>query len=281
MLVASLETVLTDETTCYRHGDRTAAVSCQVCERPICTNCMTQASVGFHCPQCVKSSGQKVIRARDIGSTRPPVTVALIATNVLIHLVARSVVIDGTGLRVRGLLFGPLVQEGEWWRVVTAGFLHADFFHLGFNMFLLWILGQSLERSIGSVRFVLAYFAGLLGGSLAVTVFNFEIPGLGASGAVLGLAGAMVAILWSQGRSIKETPLGGLLVINLVLPLISPQISFWGHAGGAAFGFVAGWILAGLPRQAKVPENMATAMTGALCFVLFAACLFVPAALGY
>ncbi len=242
---------------------------------------MTQASVGFHCPQCVKSSGQKVIRGRDIGTERPPVTVALIATNVLIHLLAGSVMIQGTGLRVWGLLFGPLVQEGEWWRVVTAGFLHADLFHLGFNMFLLWILGQSLERGIGSVRFLIAYMAGLLGGSLAVTIFNFEIPGLGASGAVLGLAGAMVAVLWSQGRSIKETPLGGLLVINLVLPLLSPQISFWGHAGGAAFGFVAGWILAGLPRQISLPENTATAMAGGFCAVLFAACLFLPAALGY
>ena len=273
--------MLDDLTTCYRHDDRNAAVSCQRCERPVCTDCMTQASVGFHCPECLRSGGQKVVRARDIGTAKPPVTVALIVINAAIHLLAPNVTIDELPLEFQGLLFGPLVQEGEWWRLITSGFFHADLFHIGFNMFLLWTLGQGLERALGPVRFGLIYLAGLLGGSLAVTIFQFETPTLGASGAVLGLAAAYVPLLWSQGRSIRETPLGGLVILNLVLPLLSPRISFWGHAGGVAFGFAASWLLMNLPERYRKSTSASAAVLGGFCAVLFIAAVAIPSVLGY
>jgi len=242
---------------------------------------MTQASVGFHCPECVRSGSQRVIRGRELTARRPPVTVTLIAVNVAVFFLDRAILIDGLTLRQRGFLFGPLVQTGEWWRVVTAGFLHADLLHLGFNMFLLWILGQNLERLLGSARFAVIYLAGLLGGSLAATLFDFSSGGLGASGAVLGIAGALVAVLWSSGRSIRETPLGGLLLLNLALPLLSPQISFWAHAGGALGGFVAGWLLLNLPGRLRNTDNAGVAVVSGLCALLLAASVLGPVALGY
>lgn len=274
------ERVLSDETTCYRHHDRRAAVRCQRCERAICTDCMSQASVGFHCPSCLAESGQKVVRARDVGAGRPPATTAILAVTVAVFL-AQNAVVSGRTVELWGLLVGPWVQDGDWWRIVTAGFLHADLLHLGFNMFFLWVLGGSLERGIGAARFVVIYFAGLIGGSLAVLLFNFESAGLGASGAVLGLAGAIVAILRTNGRPLSDTPFGGLLVLNLVLPILSPMISFWAHAGGALFGFVAGWLIVGLPRLFERPERDGTVAAVGLCAVLFAASLILPTALGY
>ena len=226
--------MLDDNTTCYRHGEQTAAVSCQRCERPICTSCMSQASVGFHCQECAKSGAQKVIRARDISRARTPVTVTLIALNVAAFLLRDLIVDPPLNLTNWGLLFGPAVQDGEWWRIITSGFLHANLLHLGFNMYALWIFGPTLERGLGSIRFTLAYASGLIGGAAAVMLFNFNTPTLGASGAVLGLAGALAAVLWSRGVAITQTSLGGIFIINLALPLLVPQISFWGHLGGLA-----------------------------------------------
>ena len=280
MTVPDDDSVLSDQTACYRHDDRRAAVRCQRCERAICTSCMTQASVGFHCPVCLGEAGQRVLRPRDLQAGRPPATVAILAVTAVTFLL-QSVVINGASVEIWGILVGQWVQAGDWWRVVTAGFLHADLFHLGFNMFLLWVLGGSLERGIGSVRFAIVYFAGLVGGSLAVMLFNFDSAGLGASGAVLGLAGATVAILRVRGRPISETPLGGLLLFNLIFPLLSPVISFWAHAGGALFGFVAGWLIAGLPAALGRAERDGTIAAAALVVVLYGAALVVPSALGY
>jgi membrane associated rhomboid family serine protease len=270
--------VLDDNTMCYRHGDRVAAVSCQRCERPICPSCMTQASVGFHCPECTRSGGQRVVRARDLTNRRPPVTVGLIAINLVAFLLQRSVIgPDGSTIGDRGLLFGPLVEDGEWWRVVTSGFLHANLLHIGFNMYALWIFGHPLERALGSVRFALSYLGGLLGGAVAVLVFNFTTPTLGASGAVLGLAGALAAVLWSRGIAITQTSLGGIFILNLALPLLIPRISFWGHFGGIAGGFAVGWLLSWLPDRYGRSMTSAVAAAAVLCGALFVAAITLPA----
>jgi membrane associated rhomboid family serine protease len=243
---------------------------------------MTQASVGFHCPECARTGAQRVVRARDLSTRRPPVTVTLIVLN-LGAFVARNAVVSGSGQTLSdwGFLFGPAVQDGEWWRVVTSGFLHANLLHIGFNMYALWIFGQPLERVLGSLRFAVAYAGGLLGGAVAVLVFNFTVPTLGAAGAVLGLAGALAAVLWSRGIAITQTSLGGIFIINLALPLLVPRISFWGHLGGIAGGFAAGWLLSWLPERFGQSVASAVAAAAALCVLLFVAAIAAPAALGY
>src|SRR5688572_12915568 len=134
--------------TCYRHPDRRAGVVCQRCDRPICPDCMRQASVGFHCPECTKTSGQRVVRAAEL-RTKPVVTNVLIALNLAVFVAGIS---SGLETKDRFILDGGLVGEGfdpsgaeivgvahgEWWRIVTSGFLHANLIHIGFNMWILY-----------------------------------------------------------------------------------------------------------------------------------------------
>ena len=257
--------VLTEDTTCYRHPAIRAAVGCQRCGRPICPQCMSQASIGHHCPECLTDGGQQVYTARSLPRGGQTVAAVLIAVNVVAYL---AQVATADRLTVDGLLLGPVVADGEWWRVLTSAFLHGSLIHLGFNMYGLWILGQPLEQALGRVRFLLVYLAGLLGGSAAVLAFDYGQATLGASGAVLGLAGALAAVLWSRGISLTQTSLGFVLALNLALPLLATRISFWGHFGGIAAGFAAGWLLSWLPVRfgRSIPESIA-AVAG-LCVAL-------------
>lgn len=268
---------------CYRHPDRNAAVGCQRCDRPICTQCMHSASVGFHCSECVKGSGQRVYRAADVLNRPPQLTYALIGINVAVFVI-QFVVGSGSALQGRvfqeGVLFGPLVADGEFWRLVTGGFLHSGLLHIAFNSYALYIFGPTLERGIGSLRMGLIYAGGLMGGSLAVMAFNFGTPTLGASGAVLGLAGGLAAVLAARGQSIMQTSLGGIFLINLALPLLVPRISFWGHFGGIAGGFIVGAALAYLPARLGQSEQTANLVAGAVAVVLGVAAVGVAYAGG-
>lgn len=216
--------------------------------------------MGFHCPECTKSGAQKTIRVADFV---PRVTYSLMAISILMFFAQQA--IDG-GLR--GSLFnsyvlhGPDVQNGEVWRIVTAGFLHGSILHLGFNMYALYIFGPSLERAIGGLQTLLIYMGGLLGGSAAVLAFNFGFNTLGASGAVLGLAGGLASVLWSRGINITQTSLGAIFLINLALPILVPGISFWGHFGGIFGGALVGAAVGFLPAQVgqKAPAVIAGAM---------------------
>lgn len=226
---------------------------------------MHQASIGHHCESCAKTGSQQVYNARNLPANRPPLVVALIAINVVAFLA--NEVLSGE-LNFRGVLFGPLIQDGEWWRIISSGFLHRGLIHLGMNMYGLWILGQSLEEGLGKLRFGLVYLAGLLGGSFAVLAFGFQQPTLGASGAVLGLAGALAAVLWARGISLTQTSLGFILALNLAIPVLIPGISFWGHLGGIFAGFAGGWLISWLPIRYGQSQQTALAATGALCAAL-------------
>ncbi len=244
------------EVMCYRHPDREFAVGCQRCDRPICVECMRSASVGHHCPDCAKTGSQKVIRGRDL-QFRP------VLTQVLLGLIAAvfvaQAVSGGSGFLSGavyrdGVLFGPFVADGELWRIVTSGFLHASLWHIGFNAYALWLFGQTVERAVGSLRMGLIYAGGLFGGASAVLAFNFDQPTLGASGAVLGLAGGLAGIVMARGGDIRQTNLGGIFLMNLALPILFPGISFWGHAGGIAGGFAVGYLLASMQNRTRQPS---------------------------
>jgi len=239
--------VSTQIQTCYRHSDRRAGVVCQRCDRPICPDCMRQASVGFHCPECTKQGAQKIIRPDQLLRTRPIVTQVLIALNVAIFVAG-----IGSGMETRdrftldgGLIatgFNPFtsqligVANGEWWRLVTSGFLHANLIHIGFNMFVLYRLGQLLEPVLGRARFALAYVVALLGGSLGVMLLDPNALTVGASGAVFGLMGVAVAVFRSRGINVMDTGLGATILLNLAFTFAIPGISIGGHIGGLAAG---------------------------------------------
>ena len=248
--------MVTDNATCYRHPHNGAATACHRCDRPICVECMKSASVGFHCPECVKSSGQKVIRPSDLQRT-PQFTMALIAINV-VAFVAQTVTNDQ--VTVDGWLLGRSIQEGEYWRLLTSGFLHGGLIHIAFNMYLLNMLGRELERNLGAVRTGLIYFGALFGGSAAVVWFNWSSNTLGASGAVMGLGGAFAAVLYGLGQNPTQSPVFRLVLLNLALPLLVGGISFWGHFGGAAAGAIMATIVFTLPRRNVMSQQAANVL---------------------
>jgi membrane associated rhomboid family serine protease len=239
--------------TCYRHPGRETGVSCSACGRPICTDCMTATPVGMRCPECARQR-TKVRTAQHVRAAGEahPVTRALIAVNVLAYLaeiVTGSGGLNGGGggtVFVDGATLGHFhgadigVANGEYWRLITGGFLHASIIHIGFNMYLLWILGRMLEPAIGSVRFTAVYFTSLLAGSCGSMLLEPQVPTIGASGAVFGLMGCAYFELRNRGIDPFQAGIGWLILINLGLSLFLNNISIGGHIGGLIAGALAG-----------------------------------------
>lgn len=167
-----------------------------------------------------------------------------------------------------GLNRDLLAITHEWYRLVTAGFLHFGLLHLGMNMFLLYQLGDMLERPLGRIGFSLLYGACLLGGSLGVLVIESNSRGLhgGASGAVFGLMAAATIGLYRRGVNVFQSGIGTLLVINLILTFTIPGISIGGHLGGAITGAVCG--VAMLPPPWKRSSRWLIYAVPSLCAVV-------------
>jgi membrane associated rhomboid family serine protease len=154
-----------------------------------------------------------------------------------------------------GALYGPLVVSGEWWRLISSGFVHDGILHIGLNMFALYQVGTFVEFVTGPRRMLTIYFISMLGSGLAVVAFAFMQPTIGASGAIFGLFGALVALgirLGPRGRGLIMQTLP-IILINLVFTFSIPSISKAAHVGGLLIGFIAAFVLVRLPRQAQ-PE---------------------------
>lgn len=173
------------------------------------------------------------------------VTMALIAVNVVFF--AYTTVLDPESLSGRlteaqvqlGLNEQFLRLDGEWYRLLTSGFMHFGLIHIGFNMYLLYMLGQMLEPAVGRVKFLLVYVAALLGGSAGSLVLDGRTAiSAGASGAVFGLMALAFVGYYLNGANPLNTSIGSLLMINLVITFLFPRISIGGHLGGAAAGAV-------------------------------------------
>ncbi len=233
-----------EATACYRHPDRPTGVICQRCDRYICTKCMHQASVGVHCPECVKGNKQKVYTRTNLPGSDATVTRVLIGLNVAVFLLQfvlwdATLSSDGETARHLAVNGSAIDFHGEWWRIITSGFGHFGIFHLLMNMYSLYILGPLLEKRLGPVRFSLAYAASLVGGSMGGLLVKPDSFGMGASGAIFGLLGLVVMIFRSQGISIAQSQLGPVLLLNLFISL-SGYVSFGGHAGGFVVGLALG-----------------------------------------
>jgi membrane associated rhomboid family serine protease len=184
------------------------------------------------------------MKMRDI-ATKPRVTFGLIAFNVIAFLGEEGQLsISGSAIH------GPIIENGvlyryavgvehQYWRLVTSGFLHENLLHIGFNMYLLYLLGMMLEPALGSVKFAAIYFTSLLAGSLGA-LFATGAPSLGASGAIFGLMGAAVVELRARRMSVMESGIGGLILINLILSFTLANISVGAHIGGLIGGALAG-----------------------------------------
>jgi membrane associated rhomboid family serine protease len=198
---------------------------------------MIPAAVGQRCPECAgRTARQRIVRPRAAGGAHEPrLTIALIVINVIAFALERGGQVNTRAFQ-QGALYGPAVANGDWWRVITSGFLHASIPHIFFNMLLLWWLGSALERYVGPLRMGIIYFLSLLGGSAGALLLSPNALTVGASGAIFGLAGALF-VLERQGLQLAG-PVLPLLALNLIFTFANPNISKGGHIGGLVAGIL-------------------------------------------
>ena len=260
--------------TCYRHPNRETGVSCSNCGRPICPDCMTPTPVGMRCPECARERTKVTRGAVGPGRYDAPATYVLIVLNVAAYLAeiagggggldpGRSSVLLDFGL------FGPFVAEGEWYRLLTSGFLHASIIHIGFNMFALYFLGRILEPGIGTPRFVALYFVSLFAGSFGALLLDPNALTIGASGAVFGIFGATFVIARSRGVDALASSIGIVLLLNLAITFGRPEISIGGHLGGLAAGLLCAFVIVAGDRGALGPRRLPVELAAMIAIGLF------------
>lgn len=271
---------------------------------------MHQASVGFHCPECVAAEHTRTVNPIRAGFARPVLTIALIVINAAVwvggQVVWRSSDALDTSAAVitKWALFASIptqvsqvggrpvysgylgVAEGQWYRLLSAGFIHAGLIHIAMNMWVLYVLGRIIETQLGRSRMGLIYFASLFAGSLGALLLAPNVPTVGASGAIFGLMGAILAIAKARGIALRNTGLVGLVVLNLVITFsLSRYISVGAHVGGLIGGAVAGLVVVDLPdrmRNADRRTRMMVSWAGGigLCLVFIASAIVVANAAG-
>ena len=262
---------------CYRHPGRETGVACSNCGRPICTDCMTTTSVGMRCPDCARQK-TKVKTMSQV--EQPTLTYILIAINVIVGI---GVFAGGTGsagvspLIEHGAVSRFDLGEGEYWRLLTSGFLHSESnpLHLLFNMFALYVLGTMLEPAVGRLRFGLIYFVSLLAGAFGAVLLEPLAPTVGASGAVFGLMGAAVVVMRNRGISPMESGIGLWIGLNLLITFTVPNISIGGHIGGLIGGALAAFLLFELVDRVRMPAMAATGLTAAIGAISIAGAIAV------
>ncbi|WP_282695053.1 rhomboid family intramembrane serine protease [Streptomyces sp. CC208A] len=252
---------------CYRHPGTETGIRCTRCEKPICPECMISASVGFQCPDCVRSgsgtghaAGANQARTLAGGRVRNDdrlITKILIGINVLVYVL---VLIGGdrlvAELSLIGRAFDPLlvenvgVADGEWYRLLTATALHQEPWHILFNLIGLWVIGGIVEPELGRSRYaLLCLLSGLAGSVLAYAVAAPNQPSLGASGIVYGLIGAWVVL--ARRRRHDMRPVALFVALSLLLTFTRPGISWEAHIGGLVAGLLVTYVFVHAPRDRR------------------------------
>src|SRR5215211_4030861 len=252
--------------TCYRHPKRETGVRCSNCERPICPDCMTSTPVGMRCPECARQ-GHTTVRTMRSVTDEPALTYVLIGINVLVaigSMLGGGVGTTSSSLTDDGGVSQHFIADGEYWRLLTAGFLHVGLFHLATNMLSLWILGSMLEPAFGRWRFGLIYLVSLLCGSFGALLMSPDNVTVGASGAIFGLLGAAAVLARNRGFSLMESGLGIWIGLNLLITFTIPNISIGGHLGGLVGGGLCALALVDLPERVRVSRYL----PAAVCVVL-------------
>jgi membrane associated rhomboid family serine protease len=276
---------------CYRHPDRETYLSCSECGRPICTECMTPAPVGQRCPE---HSGRPQgvarmttgVRRVSFEGTGAIVTKALIAINVIIYFAELA---QGSGVNAnsgwiyeKGVLVAKAIDsnghlvgvaEGDWWRLITAAFLHYGPLHLAMNMLALWWFGAAVEQTIGRGRYIALYLVSGLAGSAGALLLDPTVPTVGASGAIFGILGAAF-VLERQHTYVFGGGALTIIALNLVFTFTISSISVGGHLGGLAGGALGMLVLSrfgrghGVYGRVGVPEVVGLLAIAAFSFVI-------------
>ena len=204
---------------------------------------MRSASIGYQCPSCASDSTpviKGINRNRFIPSQKNTEVTKFLSILLLVVYVFQFLL--GDVLIANFALFAPSVTDGQWWLLITAGFLHGSIIHLLFNVYILWVLGSQLENIVGKTKFIIIYFGSLLGGSIASYLFSpFGSYSIGASGAIFGLMGAMLVV--GRKRNLDISQITTLVVINVVIGFVLSGIDWRAHLGGLAAGALISWVL--------------------------------------
>ena len=230
------------------------------------------AAVGIKCPECagqpvgIKKAATRARGAAGAGAGLV-VTKALIGLNVVLFVFQLSQSGGGGSasgpLFEQGALYGPLVADGEWWRLVTNAFLHAGALHLAFNMLMLWWFGGPLEALLGRVRFVAVYAVAILAGAAGALVLTPASATVGASGAVFGILGAGL-FLERRGINVFGGAAVAVVAFNIVFSFVVPNISIGGHLGGLVGGVAAAFVLSGFGRGHAAYQRLRLLEVGGL-----------------
>jgi membrane associated rhomboid family serine protease len=252
----STDTVAEDEQLyCYGHPKTPTRLRCSRCERPICGRCAIPASVGQHCPECVAEARRTAPKIRSaLGATAPAVT-TIIVINVIAFVLQRLV----PSLTSDYASFAPAIADGEYWRLMTSMFLHSPsfIFHILMNMYVLYIYGPNVEQAFGTPRFVLMYLiCGFTGSAMSYNLSSC-VGGVGASGAIFGVAGVLLMYLYKRRAStLMHHAYRSILAfvgLNLAIGFMIPVIDNWAHIGGLLGGVALG---AGLDDSRGTPSPL-------------------------
>ena len=195
------------------------------------------------------------------------ITKALIIVNVIVYVL--SVLLTSSGVYdvfTNFALYTPYLKAGELYRLITCGFLHADIFHLICNMYSLNVIGTQLESFIGKKKFILVYFISLISGSLLSSVLNIGWS-VGASGAIFGLLGSLIFFGYHYRiylGSVLKSQIIPILILNLLLGFIIPNIDVSAHIGGLVGGILA-TMATGIEKKTKNNEKI----NGIICLIIF------------
>jgi membrane associated rhomboid family serine protease len=264
-------------TYCYGHPDTPTNLRCSRCDRPICGRCSIPATVGQHCPWCVAEARKSAPKVRSALVASSPAVVGIIAVNVAVYVAQNLLpVITRTFAS-----YPPAIHAGQWWRLVTPMFLHAplgsrlSLLHIVFNMLVLRIYGPQVEEALGTWRFVALYLiAGFFASAASYAFGPCNVLGLGASGAIFGVVGILLVILYNRRRSaFVRDYMKNLLFfigINLVIGFALPGIDYFAHMGGLAAGIALG---AGFDRSSPSPSGRALQTMSGMAVVAAAVAL--------
>jgi membrane associated rhomboid family serine protease len=237
--------------------------------------CSNDAAVGQKCPECAAPEGRhRVVDARTIRRVdrhTTPITYLLIGINVIIFLLGAVDVEIERRIIAEGAQHPILVDQGEWWRVITATFLHGNVMHIAFNMWALWLFGPALERRYGSLSFAGLYLAAGIAGGALYHLVGRDAFAVGASGAIFGLFGGLIAATFRQrhtmaGRAVFSQLLL-LLAINLAIPFVVPNVAWEAHVGGLVAGMLIAGVWDNLPygdKGSAVPRVAVALVVGLL-----------------
>jgi membrane associated rhomboid family serine protease len=267
---------------CANHPARAASVVCAHCDKPICTDCMHQAPVGWQCPDCIAAGAKKTRVIRPfagananrtgiVGSTNPtPVVIVLVAVCVVVFVASgfgKASVINRFGMWPYGVHFGH-----QYYRIFDSIFLHIDFLHIAFNMITLLIVGPAVEVMLGKSRFLTLFLLTGIGGNvLSYLIAPVLGVSAGASGAIFGVMAAYVVLALIQHKPMG--PVVALIVINLVIGFTG-NVEWQAHVGGLVTGALLALAyqyastLRQITREVAVTVGASVAMLGVLVLLV-------------